>query len=274
MAFTSATNYINAVFPNLSPVTPFVKTSVAAQQNAKLVSAVSELGAISEQAKKVGSLYENIKKSNDPGAASAFRNTVLSFVKTRDAKALDNFTSLGNKLVESKKTTELGAMMNAAGDIAKLGAPSMVSRFVNTASATYKTQGVEGLSSYVSGASSIANQAEAGPADKYIKITALKNYDTLVNRTVENGKKNGLSTAEVNKTLSGIAGELRSATSLTQAGRYVSGALSAIGGEAEKTTANYSAPKNAQTITSESLMAYQSFMMQKPAPYTPFSQVA
>lgn len=221
MSYSSVSNYLGAIFTNMSSVTPFVKATFESQQKSRVLSSLSELSNISSYAKNLGSLYEEVKKSGTSNAAAGLRNSVSEFVRTRDSKSMNNLVNLGTALVKGKNQTGLNSFLSAANSVSQLGTPSLTSKFVNASSSIFKETGSTGLKSFTEATSRITNFAEMGQSDKNLKAGAVKNLDQLFKQTIEEEKNKGTSTAGINAKLNEITDALKSKTGLSQLANYL-----------------------------------------------------
>ena len=234
MAYSSVENYLSSVFTNMSSVTPFVKASYESKQKSQLLSAFNDLSNISSYAQKAGSLYDELKKSGNQQAATGLRNTVLSLGESRDTKSMNNIVNLGTALVKEKNQTGLNSFFSAANSVSQLGTSSLTSRFVNTSSSIFKETGAGGLKSFTEATTKIADFAELNQNDRNLKAGAVKNLGQLFNRTIEEEKNKGTSTAGINAKLNEITDTLKSKTGLSQLANYLEEKVSEKGAAASQ----------------------------------------
>lgn len=205
----------------MSSVTPFIKASFDSQQKSQLLSAFNDMSNISSYSQKVGSLYDEVKKSGNQEAAAGLRNSVSDFVKSRDTRSMSNFVNLGTALVKEKNQTGFNSFLSAANSVSQLGTPSLTSKFINASSSIFKETGSGGLGSFTESTSKIMSFAEMNQNDSNLKAGALKSLDQLFKQTIAEEKQKGTSTAGINAKLGELNDTLKSKTSLTQLADYL-----------------------------------------------------
>lgn len=224
-------NSLDALLPkSASPVYDLISSRGTGVLGSTLMNSAGDMTLISQQAKKAGDIYNEIKKTGNTEAASAFRSALVSFANNGDVTGMNNFMEFGTTLVGQNKTGLLNETLTVAEGLNKIGAAKTARSFLNTAATTFNKLGEGSLSGLNSAANALvklgsSEGTQAGGLVTSAMSGLIEGFNRIQNlNTTDQEKKNRLSE---------LSQGVKVINSLEKANEYIKEQLTRIG-EAEK----------------------------------------
>jgi len=224
-------NTVDALFPKAdSPIYNLLKTRVNTELQSKIVNGASDMAQISKNSQKAGNIYNEIKKTGNKEAASAFRTSLVSYVSKGDVSGMNNLMKFGTSLVENKKTSMLNDSLTVAEGLNKSGATGVAQRFLSTAATTYNNYGEGSLKDLNSAAGYLSRIGSS----EGTKSGGLASAQSSLSEAFSRIQNLNVTDQEKKNQMGELSKGVQNTKSIEEANSYLKDKLSQIG-EAEKT---------------------------------------